>query len=360
MKKIVIVIGTRPNFIKITRFKRLAEELEGVEVKLAHTNQHYDEKMAGVFFNQFDIPIDHFIPHFSGSPNAHFGHIIQGLDAYFTAESPDLVVVVGDVNSTLAGALVANRLGIKLAHLESGLRSRDLEMPEEINRILTDRIADYYFVTEPAGEINLLEEGVSSDKIFYVGNTMIDTLVFFRESIKSSSILETLGVHEEYALVTLHRPSNVDSEADLVKILNFFKEVSQTLKIVFPVHHRTKAKIEQFELTDQFNELDQCVLCDALDYFSFQKLISEATVVITDSGGIQEETTFLQIPCITLRENTERPVTITEGTNILMGFEAKEIVRIVRQRDYKNGRIPKFWDGHASDRIMKVITQQIL
>jgi len=360
MKKVIIVIGTRPNFIKITRFKQLAAEGGKIEVKLVHTNQHYDESMSGVFFRQFGIEIDHFIPQFSGSPNAHFGHIVQGLDEYFVAENPDLVMVVGDVNSTLAGALVANKLGIRIAHLESGLRSEDLDMPEEINRILTDKITDHYFVTETSGQQNLLREGVDEKKIHFVGNTMIDTLVHFKKNIDASTVLSDLGVNDRaYALVTLHRPSNVDSLEDVEKVLSFLKRVSETLPIVFPVHHRTKRKIKEFGLEAKFDELDKCILCDALDYFAFQKLISQAVVVITDSGGIQEETTFLQVPCITLRENTERPVTIVEGTNVLMGFDADEIVRIVVEKDFKDGKVPHFWDGAATNRILKVLEDTI-
>ena len=246
MRKIVIVIGTRPNFIKITRFKELAESFDDLSIQLIHTNQHYDNKMSGVFFKQFGIDVDHFLDRFEGSANAHFGHIIQGLDAYFTQEQPDLVVVVGDVNSTLAAAIVANRLGIKIAHLESGLRSNDREMPEEINRILTDKITDFYFVTEPSGTKNLLEEGVEESKIHFVGNTMIDTLVHFKNQISNSDVLEKIGVNDqEFCLVTLHRPSNVDQKADLEKICAFLTEVSANIKVVFPMHHRTRSSIEK-------------------------------------------------------------------------------------------------------------------
>jgi len=358
MKKILIVIGTRPNFIKITRFKELARLTGSIDVKLVHTNQHFDDAMSGVFFKQFGIEVDHFIEPFKGSTNAHIGHIIQGLDHFVNLENPDLVVVVGDVNSTLAASIVANKLSIPIAHLESGLRSNDLEMPEEINRILTDKITDYYFVTEQSGIDNLKNEGVDDAKVFLVGNTMIDTLVHFKEDIEKSTILESLGVNDdEYCLITLHRPSNVDSEENILKVLNFLRELSKDVKVVLPLHHRTKAKIKLYGLKDEFDSLENCVLCDALDYFSFQNLIANSLVVVTDSGGIQEETTFLQIPCITLRENTERPSTITEGTNILMGFDVDEIVRMIRTKDFKKGRIPKYWDGNATERILNVLNE---
>jgi len=357
MKKIIIVIGTRPNFIKVTRFKKLVADDPSVSIKLVHTNQHFDEAMSSVFFRQFGIEIDHFIAPYTGSSTAHMGHIMMGLDAYFNSESPDLVIVVGDVNSTLAGAIAANKRGFKLAHLESGLRSRDRAMPEEINRILTDKITDYYFVTEKSGSDNLLAEGVDPSKIFFVGNTMIDTLVYFKDQIESSLVLAELNIYERpYALVTLHRPSNVDEEKNLVKVADFLKEVSKELCVVFPVHHRTQQNIERLGLGKHFEALDNCVLCDPLDYFSFQKLIAHSEIVITDSGGIQEETTFLRVPCVTLRENTERPVTIEVGTNTLMGFDADRIVDMIRKREFKIGQIPEMWDGHATERIMKLIT----
>lgn len=356
MKKIVIVIGTRPNFIKITRFKELSANYPDLTLKLVHTNQHFDDKMAGIFFQQFDIQIDHFLPHFKGTPAAHMGHIIKELDDWFEVESPDLVVVVGDVNSTLCGALVANKRGIPLAHLESGLRSNDERMPEEINRILTDRITDIFFVTEESGRKNLRKEGVEDSCIYMVGNSMIDTLVHFQPNIQESDILETLNLSgKEYALVTLHRPSNVDSEEELRKVHSFLAEVSNILPVVFPIHHRTTQKIKLYNLEDDFNALDNCQLIDPQGYFSFQRLIAGATVVITDSGGIQEETTFLGIPCITLRENTERPVTIDVGTNQLMNFDAEKMVRIIRERDYKKGRRPDLWDGETTHRVLDIL-----
>ena len=358
MRKIVIVIGTRPNFIKITRFKELAESFDDLSIQLIHTNQHYDNRMSGVFFKQFGIDVDHFLDRFEGSANAHFGHIIQGLDAYFTQEQPDLVVVVGDVNSTLAAAIVANRLGIKIAHLESGLRSNDREMPEEINRILTDKITDFYFVTEPSGTKNLLEEGVEESKIHFVGNTMIDTLVHFKNQISNSDVLEKIGVNDqEFCLVTLHRPSNVDQKADLEKICAFLTEVSANIKVVFPMHHRTRSSIEKYGLSEAFDGIENLIICSSLDYFSFQKLISNSTIVVTDSGGIQEETTFLEIPCITLRENTERPITITEGTNILMDFDAQRIIDIISSRNFKKGKKPHLWDGNSTQRILETISK---
>ena len=360
MKKVVVVIGTRPNFIKITRFKTLAEKQEGITLKLVHTNQHFDDKMAGIFFQQFNIEIDHYLSHFNGRPAAHMGHIIKELDDWFEMESPDLVMVVGDVNSTLCGALVANKRGIPLAHLESGLRSNDERMPEEINRILTDRITDIFFVTEESGRKNLLKEGVDPARIHFVGNSMIDTLVHFQDQIQESDILEKLDLkNQEYALVTLHRPSNVDSLKDLLLVFDFLRDVSDILPVVFPIHHRTVQRIKEHGLEQEFKGLKNCMLIEPQGYFSFQKLISGANIVITDSGGIQEETTFLGIPCITLRENTERPVTIDVGTNRLMDFDAKEIIRIIRDSDFKAGRKPDLWDGETTPRVLKVIVEYL-
>lgn len=229
-------------------------------------------------------------------------------------------------------------------------------MPEEINRILTDKITDHYFVTEPSGSKNLLNEGVDESKIHFVGNTMIDTLVHFEPQISGSKILDELKVGEqEYCLVTLHRPSNVDSKEDLEKIYSFLKEVSAQITIVFPMHHRTRSSINRHGLTEEFESLTNCIICESLDYFSFQKLIADSTIVVTDSGGIQEETTFLGVPCITLRENTERPVTITEGTNEMMSFDAPRIIEIISNRDFKKGQKPHLWDGNATQRILETL-----
>ncbi|MDG1331288.1 MAG: UDP-N-acetylglucosamine 2-epimerase (non-hydrolyzing), partial [Crocinitomicaceae bacterium] len=328
---------------------------DSLSLELVHTNQHFDDVMSSVFFRQFNIEVDHFLERFEGSPNEHFGHIVQSLDRFFRSSEPDLVIVVGDVNSTLAASLVANRLGIKTAHLESGLRSNDMEMPEEVNRILTDKITNYFFVTENSGLENLRNEGVEDASIFFVGNTMIDTLVHFQDSIEKSSILEELNVNDPYCLVTLHRPSNVDSKEDLEKMLNFFEVLSKEITIVFPMHHRTIRKIKDYGLQERFDQLNNCIICGALDYFSFQKLIANSVIVVTDSGGIQEETTFLQIPCITLRENTERPSTITEGTNQLMSFDSERIIEIIKEKKFKNGSVPKYWDGNATARILEVL-----
>ena len=314
--------------------------------------------MSSVFIQQFGLTIDAFLDRFDGSPNEHFGHIIQGLDRYFRDENPDLVIVVGDVNSTLAAAIVANRLSITIAHLESGLRSDDREMPEEINRILTDEITDYFFITEDSGFENLKKKGVPESKLLFVGNTMIDTLVHFRGQIQDSMILEEKGIEgKNYCLITIHRPSNVDTREDATKVLEFLQNLSKELHIVLPLHHRTRMKFETFGLLDSLEAIENSTICEALDYFSFQKLIAHSELVITDSGGIQEETTFLQVPCITLRENTERPVTITEGTNTLMDFDGERILKIVQERDYKQGSVPKLWDGHATDRIIEHLSK---
>ncbi|GAB5418500.1 MAG: UDP-N-acetylglucosamine 2-epimerase (non-hydrolyzing) [Crocinitomicaceae bacterium] len=358
-KKVLVVIGTRPNVIKITRFKKVAESMNGMDIRLVHTHQHFDPNMSDVFLAQFDVDVDHFIPQFKGTTNEHIAHIMMHLDAEFRTYNPDLVVVVGDVTSTLTAALTARNLRIPIAHLESGLRSKDMDMPEEINRILTDKITDYYFVTEPDGLKNLKSEGVADDKVFYVGNTMIDTLVHFEDKITSNKILEDLGVNGAYALFTMHRPSNVDTKEGIHKLCAFLSDLTEHISVVFPLHHRTKSKLETYNMLELLKSNKKLYLCPALDYFAFQHLIAKSEVVITDSGGIQEETTALQIPCYTLRENTERPVTITEGTNILMGFDSEFILNAIKNKDYKEGRIPDLWDGYATERVLAVIDKVI-
>jgi UDP-N-acetylglucosamine 2-epimerase (non-hydrolysing) len=355
--KILIVVGTRPNFVKITQFKRVASKYKDLDLRIVHTGQHYDEKMSDVFLNQFKIEIDYFLGIKSTSANSLIGKIIIELEPVITDFKPDLLLCVGDVNSTLAAAICANKLDVKLGHIESGLRSLDREMPEEINRILTDEISDICFVTEKSGIQNLKKIGKSDMQIAFVGNTMIDTLVYFNDEIESSTILDDIQQEKhQYILLTMHRPRNVDSEESLIKIIDLCKNSAQNRNIIFPMHPRTKSSLIKHNLFETLNNINNLIIIPPQNYFSFQKLIKYSFCVITDSGGIQEETTFLQIPCITLRENTERPSTIEEGTNELMTFDTQEIAKKIKKiADQKKseGTIPKFWDGNATERIIK-------
>jgi UDP-N-acetylglucosamine 2-epimerase (non-hydrolysing) len=360
MKKILVIVGTRPNFIKVTQFKKVALQ-HHFDLKIVHTGQHFDDKMANVFFKQFNLVPDHFL---DTKTNLVREELIQDITASLenlikTTFKPDLMVVVGDVNSTLAGANAAKNCGIKLAHLESGLRSFDETMPEELNRILTDKITDYFFVTEQSGYDNLITEGHTKNNLFFVGNTMIDTMVAFGKEIETSSILQDLNLDEKnYVLMTMHRPATVDNKEGLLKLLEILDEVNKNYKIVFPVHPRTTKNIETLGLKEQFAAIKGLVFTEPLDYFSFQKLIKYSKFILTDSGGIQEESTFLQVPCFTLRPNTERPVTCTLGTNTLVPFDVKTILNYIAQVEagtYKSGQIPPRWDGKATERVFEAI-----
>ena len=286
-------------------------------------------------------------------------NIMLGLeDLIVNKFKPDLMIVPGDVNSTLASAITANKLGIPLAHLESGLRSNDRDMPEEINRILTDEITDYYFVTEKSGLENLTVEN-KTGKQFLVGNTMIDTLVANEKNISNSTIIKDLGIESEFVLMTIHRPSNVDSKKGLLKLLELLRYLDNKLSVVFPIHPRTISKLKEFDLYNDIEKLNNLIITEPLGYFEFQKLIKNCKFVMTDSGGIQEETTFRQKACLTLRENTERPSTVVIGTNTLVDFDVeilKTYIEDIFEGRYKTGQIPELWDGKATERILKIIS----
>ncbi len=362
MKKILVIVGTRPNFIKVTQFKKMAAKYN-FEVKIAHTGQHFDDKMANVFFEQFNLTPDYFLNTSQGlNREGLISEISSSLDNLIKKTfTPDLVVVVGDVNSTLAGANAAKNCGIKLAHLESGLRSFDETMPEELNRIETDKLSDYFFVTEQSGYDHLISEGHTKDSIFFVGNTMIDTMVAFSKEIEKSNILSELNLAEkEFVLMTMHRPATVDSKEGLLKLIEILTEVNKTCKIVFPVHPRTTKNIESLGLKEKFAALKGLIFTEPLGYFSFQKLVKYSKFILTDSGGIQEESTFLKVPCFTLRPNTERPITCTLGTNTLVPFEVKTILNYISQVEagtYKKGEIPPLWDGKATERVFEAISK---
>jgi len=359
MKKILLIVGTRPNFIKITQFKKAASQYPEIKMKVAHTGQHHKHNMADVFFEQFDFIPDYFMNISESSPVKIMSEVMIGVENLANVYRPDLIIVVGDVTSTLAGALAANKLGIKLAHVESGLRSNDRSMPEEINRILTDQIADYLFVTEQSGIENLKKENASGE-IHFVGNTMIDTLVAFKEKIQENKILNQLKLDAGYILMTIHRPATVDNSEGLKKLLELIKEISAGSKVIFPIHPRTTERLKHFNLHLEAGNIKNLKLIDPLDYFSFQKLITNCKIVITDSGGIQEESTFRKIPCLTLRTTTERPSTIELGTNDLITFELqklKEKIKQIKIGEFKKGEIPPLWDGKATKRILEIISK---
>ena len=361
MKRIAIVVGTRPNFIKVTQFPaELRKYADKVEFKLIHTGQHFDEKMSKVFFQQFKMEPDVYL-NVEGPADAQMENTKAALEKAFLDYKPDLVVVVGDVNSTAWAAVTAFKLKIKLAHVESGLRSFDMTMPEELNRILTDKIADHLFVTEQSGVDNLLKEGKPREKIFFVGNTMIDTMMAFRQEIDASEVLKKLSLEsQKFVLMTMHRPATVDSLDGLTLLIALIDAVTEKYKVVFPVHPRTILKLRDFRLREKITANRNLVITEPLDYFSFQKLIKECKFILTDSGGIQEESTFLQVPCLTLRPNTERPSTVTIGTNELIPFTLPEIqtkIREIEDGKYKKGGIPPLWDGKATERIVEALVK---
>jgi UDP-N-acetylglucosamine 2-epimerase (non-hydrolysing) len=374
LKKIISVVGARPNFMKMAPIhKEFSRHRSKIIHKIVHTGQHYDMKMSDVFFKELELPKpDIYLGVGSKSHAQQKAHIMIEFEKIIMKEKPDLVMVYGDVNSTTAASVVSSKIigkngrPLPVAHVESGLRSFDKTMPEEINRIITDVLSDYLFVTEPGGVRNLKREGVDESKIFFVGNTMIDSLKFYLKKIGKSDILRELCISEKkFALVTLHRPSNVDNKNNLNKILGIFKNinaVSPESDIVFPVHPRTYKMLDKFRLNGKFSEIKNLILTGPLGYLDFLKLTSCAEFVLTDSGGIQEETTYLRIPCLTLRENTERPVTAELGTNVICGLNEKIIFKYIKEIEsgkFKKGKIPKYWDGDAAKRIVSIILRKL-
>jgi UDP-N-acetylglucosamine 2-epimerase (non-hydrolysing) len=355
--KLTAVVGARPNFMKIAPLMWELGRRPAVETVLVHTGQHYDERMSELFFEELRIPRpDVNLEVGSASHAVQTAEVMKRFEPIIREQRPDAVVVVGDVNSTLACALTAVKLGVPVAHVESGLRSFDRSMPEEINRILTDAISHWLFVTEPSGVVNLRAEGVAESRIFFVGNVMIDTLLACRAASERSAILEDLGLTgREYAVLTLHRPANVDDPSVFHKLLAAIERLQFTLPIVFPIHPRTRSALNGFAAGGMPNVR----LTDPLGYLDFMKLVAHARLVLTDSGGIQEETTVLGVPCVTLRNNTERPVTLEQGTNVLAGQETDRIVSAgLCALDRPPGRtpLPDLWDGRAAIRIADILT----
>jgi UDP-N-acetylglucosamine 2-epimerase (non-hydrolysing) len=365
MQKIILVAGARPNFIKVAPLWSAFFQCENVELRLVHTGQHYDDEMSKVFFDDLGLPIPHYNLNVGGNSHAkQTADIMSRFDEVVEKENPDDVVVVGDVNSTLACALVAVKRGIRTSHVEAGLRSFDSSMPEEINRRVTDAVSNLLFVSEPSGVRNLKSEGIDERKVFFVGNVMIDSLAFSGPRINASDVLSKIGLDgNRFALVTIHRPSNVDSSARLEMIMRWLQGLSENIEVVFPVHPRTQQKLRQLgwgkgQIIRDFQNLK---IISPQGYYNFQKLLKSAQFVITDSGGLQEETTWLGVPCITLRKNTERPVTIEEGTNYLVGEDLKQADKIIErclQGEGKQGIIPRLWDGKAASRIVEVIVNK--
>jgi UDP-N-acetylglucosamine 2-epimerase (non-hydrolysing) len=363
--KILNIVGARPNFMKIAPLHRaFLAHPKITSSKILHTGQHYDAKMSNVFFNQLELPKpDYYLGIGGGSHTWTTANIMLKFEEVLKEEKPDLVLVVGDVNSTLACSIVAVKMGIPTAHVEAGLRSGDRTMPEEINRIVTDSIVDYLFVTEQSGMIHLAKEGVADEKIFFVGHVMIDSLIYFREKASHSKILEELGITpKQYILMTMHRPHNVDNEKGLRDILEIIKNAASHRDVVFAIHPRTESRYKSYGLYEELSNIEQLHLLPPQGYFEFLKLMDNAELIITDSGGIQEETTYLQVPCMTFRDSTERPVTVDLGTNFLMKDLNPKTVRVqmesILSGNSKKGTIPPLWDGKASERIANILVEK--
>jgi UDP-N-acetylglucosamine 2-epimerase (non-hydrolysing) len=385
--KVIQVVGARPNFMKVAPLHRAIQKLAGWTSKIVHTGQHFDAKMSDVFFTQLELPEpDFFLGIGGGSHTEVTAKIMVAFEKIVEAEKPDLIIVVGDVTSTLACTLVAIKMGIKVAHVEAGLRSFDRTMPEELNRILTDSVADYLFVTEESGMQHLKNEGVADERVFFAGNVMIDSLVRYQEKAKTTTILEDLGLStsdsrlataaerplstsdsrlataakrppatSDYIVMTMHRPANVDTEKGLQSILELIELSSRDTKIIFPVHPRTRAHMEKFGLADRLDQVQNLIMTEPLGYLEFIQLMSNATAILTDSGGIQEETTYLGVPCLTFRDSTERPITVSLGTNqLLSDLDPKKTYAALQEilsGKVKKGSIPPLWDGKAAERI---------
>ncbi len=363
MKKIISLVGARPNFIKIAPLHKAFQEVNSeFQHQICHTGQHFDKNMSKIFFDELGLPRPDFYLGVSGeSHTSQTAKIMLKLEEVLVDEKPDLLIVPGDVNSTMAGSLVAAKMGIPLAHIESGLRSFDRTMPEEINRMVTDVLADYLFVSENSGLVNLKKEGIPDDKVFFVGNIMIDSLVYYLPKIEKSDILDRLNLQTgHYILGTFHRPSNVDNFSQIKKLLELLNRLAIKRTLVFPIHPRTRKNIESFGLIDNLSK--NVRLVNPIGYIDFLALIRQAELVITDSGGIQEETTFLDVPCVTVRDNTERPITIDLGTNILAGTNfnnIEEICNSILNGSIPKGKVPDLWDGETAKRVVKIIRDLI-
>lgn len=357
--RITCIVGARPNFMKVAPILAAIAARPALQPRLVHTGQHYDERMSTLFFTELGLPQpDAYLGVGSGSHAVQTARVMELFDGELDQHPADVVLVVGDVNSTIACALVAAKRDIRVAHVEAGLRSGDRRMPEEINRILTDQISDLLFTSERTAADNLRAEGIGAERIHFVGNVMIDTLVRHRQAASTRTIVEDLGkTPKGYALVTLHRPSNVDTREAALNTVTALEAVAARLPVVVPFHPRTSARLNQFGLFDRVTSLPGVVVIEPQGYLDFLCLMDKAALVFTDSGGIQEETTALGVPCLTFRDSTERPITVTEGTNVLLGTDASAVPAAVDAalNGRQGARIPEYWDGHASERIVAIL-----
>src|SRR3990167_484944 len=345
--------------MKIAPIIREFERIHFKDFLLVHTGQHYDYEMSKVFFDEFELPVpDYFLNTGSGTHAEQTAKVMVEFEKVCFQENPDIAIVVGDVNSTLACSIVAKKLHIKLAHVEAGLRSRDMKMPEEVNRILTDAVSDFLFVTEKGGLVNLKNEGKKDEQVFFVGNVMIDNLYYHIHKMNNTkNEADSASLKEKYGVVTLHRPSNIDCKSTCQGIIEALIEISKETPLVFPIHPRTRKNVESFGLLELIKS-SNIKLQPPLSYIEFLRLWKDAVIVFTDSGGIQEETTALGVPCFTMRENTEKPITVEEGTNTLVGNRKEQILDTYikfKKGNYKCGRVPELWDGRASERIVDVL-----
>ena len=372
--KVITVAGARPNFVKIAPLLHAYQSRNSewdragsnkrIESVLVHSGQHYDSSMSEVFFRDLNIPPpDINLGIGSGSHAQQTGKAMIAFESVFETQKPDVIVVVGDVNTTLAAALVAAKLRIPLAHVEAGLRSFDRSMPEEINRVLTDALADFLFITEKDAEDHLRNEGIAPDKIFFTGNVMIDSLMDLAKRTDENQAPEQLGLQRQnYALITLHRPETVDQPASLANVLKILSALQTRIPVVFPVHPRTRARLDGSPAEIKVG-LKSVRLLDPMGYIDFIALMKSARFVITDSGGIQEETTALGIPCITVRKTTERPITVTDGTNVVAGSDPAIVLQYCEKAirgEWKSGRMPPLWDGKAGERIVRILCERYL
>jgi len=365
LKVIYLVAGARPNFMKIAPLVRaLRMHSKTLGFKIIHTGQHYDHDLNEVFFDELGIPApDVFLGAGSGSHAQQTAKIMLGFEQCCQTDRPDCVLVVGDVNSTLACSIVAKKLCIPVAHVEAGLRSRDMAMPEEVNRIVTDSISDFFFVTEPSGVRNLLGEGKPVERIHHVGHVMVDNLIYQRDelAVTDTSAFESTGLKSRlgsYGVVTLHRPSNVDTREALERTAAMLQMVAARIALVFPLHPRTRGSLDKFGISLG----DRVLLTGPMPYMDFLNLWKDAKFVLTDSGGLQEETTALGVPCITVRENTERPITVEEGTNVVAGTDPEKVkieVFKILEGQSKRGHRPAFWDGRAAERIVAILAREL-
>lgn len=361
-KLLTLVVGARPNFVKAAPLMEALQKGGRFDLRLIHTGQHFDDNMSKVFFEQLRMPQpDEYLDIHEGGPAEQIGRVMLALESEFRQNPPEIVVVFGDVNSTMAAAVTANKLNLKLAHVEAGLRSFDRSMPEEHNRIVADLLSDFLFTPSRDADKNLLKAGIQEDRIYFVGNIMVDSMLRFKPIAQTLRGWETYGLQPgSYGLVTLHRPSNVDKFAELGEIVDALIEIQKEVPLLFPVHPRSRKQLEQNGLLERL-EKGKIQILEPLGYLEFLSLMTKAKVVLTDSGGIQEETTVLGVPCLTVRSNTERPITITMGTNQLVGSKKEKIMAGLREieKHGEKARLPELWDGKASLRIEKILTDKL-